>query len=370
LKLARLGILFLIGILVLGCDPDKGSSQDPGRSLTDISYSPSPMTIEIPETFPQIEFPSENEMTEEKVELGQHLFFDPILSIDSTMACASCHFPESGFTDNKAVSIGVDGIAGNKSSMSLVNVAFYNTGLFWDGRIGTLEEQALLPVEDPIELHNNWPGLMDKLKEHDEYPEMFRKAFGISNTNEMTKELAAKALAQYQRVIISGNSYFDRTLPLSATVALSDDELEGFELFFGSNLDELPDAHCGHCHTAPLFTSNAYANNGLTEVQDVDDFEDIGYGKVTGNPLDNGKFRIPTLRNVGLTAPYMHDGRFETLEEVIDHYDSGGVFSPNKDPFIIPLGLTDDHKEKIKLFILTLVDTSYLENEYVKNPFH
>jgi len=356
-------------ILILACDPDKGGSQEFGRSLTDIPYAPTALTIEIPETFPQIEYPSDNDMTEEKVELGQHLFFDPILSIDSTMSCASCHFPENSFTDNKAFSKGVDGIEGTKNAMSLINAAFYNTGLFWDGRIGTLEEQALLPVEDPIELHNNWPGLMKKLKDHNEYPEMFRRAFGISNTNEMTKELAAKALAQYQRAIISGNSYFDQTLSVDAIVALSDDELDGFELFFGSNLDVLPDAHCGHCHTAPLFTSNAYANNGLSYAETVNDFPDNAYGNVTGNPLDNGKFRIPTLRNISLTAPYMHDGRFETLEEVIDHYDSGGHFSPNKDPFIIPLGLTEDEKNKILQFLMTLVDTSYLENEYVVNPF-
>jgi len=370
LDFKKLGILFLLAVIVISCDPDNPVVQEPGRSLTDIEYAPTTMTLEIPPTFPQIEFPSDNELTEEKVELGQHLFFDPILSIDSTMACASCHFPESSFTDNNAFSAGVDGIEGNKSSMSLINAAYYNTGLFWDGRVGTLEEQALLPVEDPIELHNNWPGLMAKLKEHDDYPAMFRRAFGITNTNEMTKELAAKALAQYQRSIISGNSFFDQTLALDAVVALSDDELEGFEIFFGSNLDELPDAHCGHCHSAPLFTSNAYANNGLTQADSVDDFIDLAYGRVTGNPLDNGKFRIPTLRNISLTAPYMHDGRFETLEEVIEHYDSGGVFSPNKDPFIIPLGLTDEEKSKLHSFLLTLVDTSYLENEYVTNPFN
>ena len=340
--------------------------QDGGRSLTHIDYSPTELIIEDPFGFPKMEIPPDNLLTHEKVELGQHLFFDPILSIDSTMSCASCHFPESSFTDNKAVSTGVDGIAGTKSAMSLINVGYYYTGLFWDGRVGTLEEQALLPVEDPIELHNNWPGLMKTLQEHDSYPEMFRLAFGIENTNEMTKEMAAKALAQYQRVIISGNSKFDQTLPEDAQIAPTDEELEGFDIFFGR---DGVDAHCGHCHTAPLFTSNAFANNGITEVDSVSDFPDLGYGKVTGNPLDNGKFRIPTLRNVSMTGPYMHDGRFETLEEVIEHYDSGGVFSPNKDPFIIPLGLTDEQKENLLLFILSLNDTSYLENEYVSNPF-
>ena len=353
-------------MVVIACDSCEDPMDDLGRSLIHITYAPTSYSPEIPAEFPVFEVPGSNELTLETIELGQHLFFDPILSADSTMSCASCHFPEHGFTDNLAVSEGIDGIAGKRSSMSLVNAAFYNTGLFWDGRTSTLEEQALLPVEDPIELHNNWPGLMTKLQNHDLYPELFRLAFGIDFTGEMTKEMAAKALAQYQRVIISGNSKFDRVVRNED--AFTDEELEGFEMFFDRNPD-LIDAECGHCHTAPLLTTNEFKNNGITGVENINDFPDLGYGKVTGNPLDNGKFRVPSLRNISLTGPYMHDGRFETLEEVIEHYNSGGETSPNKDPLVYPIGLNEEQKTNLKLFLLTLVDTSYLEKDYIMNPF-
>lgn len=351
--------------MFVACDGDEPVNEL-GRSLMDIEYSPTAYSVQTPPEFPTLELPDGNDLTVEKIELGQHLFFDPILSADSTMACASCHVPANGFTDNLAVSTGIDGIAGDKSSMSLVNAAFYNTGLFWDGRVGSLEEQALLPVEDPIEMHNNWPGLMNKLRDDDFYPTLFRKAFGVGYTGEMTKEMAAKALAQYQRIIISGNSKFD--IFLRNEGGLSDEELEGSLMFFEKD-PELPDAGCWHCHSAPLLTNNSFRNNGLEAVENREDYEDWGYGNVTGFPLDNGKFRVPTLRNIALTAPYMHDGRFETLEEVIDHYDLGGHPSPNKDFELLNLGLTDEQKANLKLFLLTLTDTSYLDNKYVKNPF-
>ena len=336
--------------------------------MTHVDFSETPFDIDFPETFPQMEIPGNNELTVEKVELGQHLFYDPILSADSTMSCASCHNPELSFTDATAFSRGIDGIAGTRSSMSLVNSGYFNAGLFWDGRTMTLEQQALLPVEDPIELHNNWPGLMAKLKDHEWYPEMFRKAFGVSNTDEMTKEMAAQAIASFERILISGSSKFDLWLIFMAE--LSEEELDGKLMFFDDSESGLPDAECLHCHEFPLMATDDYFNNGLDEVSDLADFEDKGRGVLTGNPLDNGKFRAPSLRNITLTAPYMHDGRFETLTEVIDHYNSGGHPSPNKDPLIRPLGLTETQKQNLEAFLHTLVDTSYLENEYVTNPFN
>lgn len=364
MKLETLGILLLAVLCFASCrDCDQ---EDLGVLLTDIEYAPENYSIDVPPEFPVLEIPAGNELTYDGIRLGQHLFFDPILSADSTMACASCHFPEKAFTDNLAFSTGIDGIEGTRSSMSLVNQAFYNTGLFWDGRVGTLEAQALLPVEDPIELHNNWSDLMDKLREHELYQELFRKAFGIEYSGEMTKELAAKSLAQYQRIIISGNSKFDLTLRNES--ALSDEELNGFNMFF--DFPDTKDAECGHCHAAPLMTDNTFKNNGITGVDDLDDFVDKGFGALTGNPLDNGKFRVPSLRNIELTAPYMHDGRFETLDEVIDHYITGGHPSPNKDAQMIPLTLNEEEKGNLKAFLLTLTDTSYLENEFIKNPFN
>ena len=365
MKLSLFGISIFI-VLSLGACKDCEEPVDLGVSLTHIEYSPESYSVEVFPEFPVLEIPSDNELTYDGIRLGQHLFFDPILSADSTMSCSSCHFPDKAFTDNLGVSTGIDGIAGTRSSMSLVNQAFYNTGLFWDGRVGSLEEQALLPVEDPIELHNNWTELIDKLQEHELYQELFRKAFGIEHSGEMTKELAAKSLAQYQRIILSGNSLFDQTL--RGTSSLSDEALEGFNMFF--DFPDTKDAECGHCHQSPLMTDNTFKNNGITGVEDLDDYVDKGFGALTGNPLDNGKFRVPSLRNIELTAPYMHDGRFETLEEVIDHYISGGHPSPNKDPQIIPLTLNEVEKANLKAFLLTLTDTSYLDNELITNPFN
>jgi len=357
-------ILVTVILLISGCKEDP---VDNSVSLRGIEYNPQSVNLELPPEFPALEIPEDNPLTIDGVSLGQHLFFDPILSADSTMSCASCHLPEAAFTDHLAQSPGIDGVAGPRSSMSLVNAGFIYTGLFWDGRIQSLEEQALIPVEDPIELHHKWQDLIPQLRLSPMYQELFRKAFGIASSSEITKELAAKAIAQYERMIISGNSDFDKYL--RQEYFFSDEEADGFAMFFDKDPD-IVDAECFHCHSAPLITDNSFKNNGLDEVDDPSEFIDLGRGEVTGNPLDYGKFRVPTLRNITLTAPYMHDGRFETLEEVIDHYNSGGHFSPNKDPLIYPLGLSDNEKQNLIAFLHTLEDTSFLSNEYIKNPFN
>lgn len=336
-------------------------------SLTDIVYDPVEFTPNLPSSFPILEVPEDNPLTVDGIKLGQHLFFDPVLSADSTMSCASCHLPEAGFTDQLAVSTGIDGIAGTRSSMSLVNIGFAYTGLFWDGSVQTLEEQALLPVEDPIELHNSWMNVIPKLGSLPLYQELFRKAFGIESTSEISKELAAKAIAQYERVLISGNSKYDKEE--RGEYFYSEEENEGFVMFFDEDPDIL-DAECFHCHSAPLLTDNSFRNNGLDAVSDLADFADLGRGGFNEISLDNGKFRVPTLRNIALTAPYMHDGRFQTLNEVLDHYSMGGHFSPNRDPEMVKLDLTEDQKQNLIAFLHTLTDTSYLSLEYIQNPFN
>ncbi|MEM6726278.1 MAG: cytochrome c peroxidase [Bacteroidota bacterium] len=339
------------------------------KSLSSIPYEPVNYDLPQPVGFPQMEIPADNPLTVDGVELGRRLFFDPILSADGTQSCSSCHFQNSAFTDNQAVSRGIDGIAGTRSSMSLTNLGYNFNGLFWDGRVSTLEAQALLPVEDPIELHHSWVDVVCDLTNHPDYPTYFRKAFGIDNTNQITKELAAKAMAQFERSLVSYNSKFDRVIYRQEEF-FSDDELNGYEMFFDLASGILPDAECGHCHNAPLFTVNNYRNNGLDEALDLaTDFEDNGFGNVTGNVFDNGKFRIPTLRNIALTAPYMHDGRFQTLEEVIDHYDSGGHYADNLDPLIFPIGLTEEQKGQILSFLHTLTDTTSLAGEQFSDPF-
>ncbi|MEM7102991.1 MAG: cytochrome c peroxidase [Bacteroidota bacterium] len=339
------------------------------EDLSAITYAPVSYEPAIPTNFPPLIVPPDNQLTEKGVELGRKLFYDPILSADSTKSCFSCHQLGKSFTDGLAFSPGIDGTLGERSSMALVNLGFTPGPFFWDGRTNTLEEQALLPVEDPVELHDSWENVVCKLSNHSEYPELFREAFGISNANEITKELTAKALAQFERTMISGDSRFDKVI-YEQQGFFTDDEWNGYQMFFDLATGVLPDAECGHCHNAPLFTTNQFRNNGLDEVFDLNDFPDLGLGAVTGNLFDNGKFRIPTLRNVALTAPYMHDGRFETLEEVIDHYNSGGNYADNLDPLIYPIGLDSTQKAQIFAFLHTLTDLEFTNNvEAFGNPF-
>lgn len=332
--------------------------QDLG-DLTSIIYAPNSFTLEYPPSFGQAFIPPDNPLTKEGIALGRTLFFDPIMSLDSTMSCFSCHSQTNSFNETKTKSIGIKGLETDRSSMSLVNLAFHNTGFFWDGRSLSLEDQALFPVEHPKELATTWPDVVEKLKKHNSYPAMFRKAFGIEHKNDITKELAAKALAQFERTLISGNSKFDQIL--TGTEKFSDLELYGYRMYLDED-PEIKDAECGHCHSIPLMTSNQFFNNGLDPAPSLLEFADLGLGSFTTRAIDNGKFKAPTLRNIMQTAPYMHDGRFATIDEVIDHYSSGGHWAPNKDPLIYPLEFTSLERRALKAFLSTLTDSTFLSN--------
>jgi cytochrome c peroxidase len=336
------------------------------QDLTHIPFQPVLYMAAVPEGFPALEQPGDNLMTIDGIQLGRKLFFDPILSIDSTISCATCHDPSLSFTDGLARSQGVAGIT-PRGSISLINVGFHYHGLFWDGRAPTLEAQALLPVEDPIEMGESWEHVEDKLRDHATYPAEFRKAFGIESKAMIERHLVAKAIAQFERTLISGqNSKYDRFA--RGELFLEENEFNGYLMFL--NIDpSLPDAQCGHCHNTPLLATNDYFNNGIQESPDLLSFPDPGLGKITGITSDNGKFKSPTLRNLVFTAPYMHDGRFQTLEEVMDHYTSGGKSSPNKSAFMFDLSLTPSQKEDIIAFLLTLTDSSTLTNPAYQNPF-
>lgn len=360
-------IFILLSLFVISCDEDPVEPEmQMDVSLLDIPYNPETYILEPIPNFPILEIPEDNQLTKDGVQLGRHLFFDPIMSVDSTKSCASCHSPELSFTDGEALSQGVGGVFGTRSSMSLLNIGYVYTGLFWDGRSPSLEEQAIHPVENMLELNHNWPDLVQKFKKHPEYPSMFRKAFGIETTAGITQELTTKALAQYERILQSGNSKFDQVL--QGTNVFTDQELDGYDMFFDRN-ELLPDAECAHCHAAPLFSDNSFKNNGLDSIDNLADFVDPGYGEVVGNVLFNGQFRVPSLRNVALTAPYMHDGRFETLEDVLDHYISGGKPSLNKDQILYPLNINEEQKASLLAFLHTLTDTSYVDNELFRSPF-
>ena len=348
-------------------DPPTIDSND----LTNIPFNPQTYTIPIPDSisFPKITSPTDNPLTSEGIELGRRLFYDPILSRDSGMSCASCHKQKFAFTDGLSVSKGIDSISGVRSAMSLTNIAYANKGLFWDGRAATLEDQALEPIENIVEMHDLWTNVETKLRRHADYPTRFRKAFGIAKKTDITKTLATKAIAQFERTLISSNAKIDRIA--RRFTDFTDQEYDGYGLF--TNIGTYPDAQCLHCHNSPFFTANNYFNNGLDSAANLTDFKDLGRGKVTININDNGKFRAPTLRNIELTAPYMHDGRFKTLEEVMDHYASGGHYALNEDPFIPQIksiNLTQKQKNSIIAFLKTLTDTTFVQNPAFANPFH
>jgi cytochrome c peroxidase len=323
-------------------------------------YFATPSSLDIPKLFednilaPVI--PIDNPQTVEGIALGKKLFFDPILSIDNTLACVDCHAPENAFTDSDKFSDGVDGIFGNRNSMPLFNLAWnYDEKFFWDDNTFSLEHQAFVPVTDPFEMKSNWADVESKLQQHAEYPSLFEKAFGASNID---SSLVTKAIAQFERTLISANSKFDKFL--LGELNLSPEELNGFNVF----MDEAK-GDCFHCHGSdknPLWTDNIFHNNGLDET-----FADLGLGAVTGDPADNGKFKSPSLRNLEFTAPYMHDGRFASIDDVINHYSHGLKNSSTIDPLMKKVeqggvGLTDKDKADLKTFLLTLSDYDFINN--------
>ena len=361
-KSIQLVLLFSCSFLLLqSCEKDKKTTPE------EEGYEATPLALEIPQLFeekiPAPLIPQNNPQTVEGVALGKKLFFDPILSGDNTLACAGCHAPSAGFSDNRQFSPGIDGIEGRRNSMPLFNLAWnFEESFFWDGRTTTLEDQALEPVIDPIEMHNTWPEAVSSLQASATYPELFENAFG---TTTIDSTLVSKAIAQFVRTLISGNSRYDQYL--RGEIELTDSELNGLEVYVDENRGD-----CFHCHGTPpnnlLWTDNAFHNNGLDET-----FDDLGRGGATGDPREFGAFKTPSLRNLAYTAPYMHDGRFETLEEVINHYSEGLVYSETIDPLMKAVSeggvqLTEKDKEDLKAFLLALSDEGFINNPDFQKP--
>ena len=350
-------VSFLI-LLFFSCRDEK----EPTNGLSNIRYEAVPYLVEEPERFVKMLIPGDNPMTEAGVALGKQLFFDPILSVDSTISCASCHQPSRAFTDGLALSRGVFDRQTTRHSPSLFNVAYQNNGLFGDGRAPDLESLITHPVQDSLEMANDWIQLTQKLQEHPKYPTQYRQAFGINTKSEINEELTAKALAQFLRTLISADTRYDRYK--AGLLELTASEDRGRRIFFDIE-DGLPPSECGHCHVEPLFTGQAYFNNGLDEVYNLNDFTDPGRGGISGRNGEMGTFRTPSLRNITLTAPYMHDGRFKTLEEVVEHYNKGGHYSENVNPNIRPLNLSARHKADLIAFLHTLTE---IDLEEATNP--
>lgn len=316
-----------------------------------------PLALTYPGTFVPPLIPSDNPLTVQGVALGKALFFDPILSLDSTISCATCHRPELAFTDGGGVSKGFAGRKGLRSAPTLLNVGFHYKGLFWDGRSPSLEEQALHPISDSVEMAGDWVLVEQRLRDHQQYISQFKQAFGEVTID---RYLVAKALAQYQRTLISSDSKYDQVMNKEAVFTAL--EQRGFDIFFDARAGEVSMGECAHCHTDPLFTNLNYENNGLQYAPDLLSFADNGRGNVTGSRFDNGKFKVPTLRNIVLTAPYMHDGRMATLEEVLMHYNDGGHYAPNRDPQVRPLHLDDNDQQALISFLHTLTDSVALQH--------
>ncbi len=353
-------LCFILTGILFSCSKSNSSDENSG-------YSATPATLQIPQLFQQLlpppTIPSNNPLTEEGIALGRKLFYDPILSGDGSQSCASCHLQANGFTDPRQFSIGIDGSVGNRNAMPIFNIVWsVNQQFFWDGRAHSVEDQALGPVENPIEMKNTWQQAVSSLQNHSQYPDLFNQAFG---TPTITKDLVVKAIAQFERTLISGDAPFDRYL-LGDTNAVSASVINGFNIFMDPERGD-----CFHCHgsdTNPLWTDNIFHNNGLDET-----FTDKGLGDVTGDPLDFGKFKSPSLRNLAYTAPYMHDGRFATLDQVIDHYSEGLVYSETIDPlmkFVAAGGihLTPQEKQDLKAFLLSLSEESFTTNPAFQNP--
>ena len=335
-----------------------------------VGFKATPYSLEIPSHFPEMVIPSDNPMTTEGVELGRYLFYEKQLSGDNSISCASCHLPQHSFSDPNQFSKGISGISGNRQSMALINLG-WESFFFWDGRKSSLEQQILEPVPNPIEMHQSWKDATAKLNADLSYRNRFFRAFNEEGIDSIK---VAKALAQFIRTMISSESKFDvmykfeNKIPLTNTektilLAVDNEEWAGYDLFKSLN-----GADCFHCHNGPLMRVKKFSNNGLDET-----FSDIGRGGITGNQNDQGKFKVPTLRNIALTAPYMHDGRFSSLDEVIEHYSSGIKHSTTIDPlieFASQGGVQLDSQEKflLKKFLLTLTDYNFINNPKFKDP--
>ncbi len=323
-------------------------------------WKPKLLAHRLPAHFPATEFSNDNPLTEQGVELGHRLFHDARLSINNTQSCASCHLASSAFSDPRQFSLGAEGQVGKRQAMPLFNLA-WKPAFFWDGRAKTLREQVLMPIQDPDEMHESLDHVVKKITD---LSPSFEAAFG---TPGITADRIARALEQFLLTLISGDSSMDQTLTKGR--ALTEQEQRGFQLFFTESdpARGIQGADCFHCHGGAHFTNHQFLNNGL---DDDPTHKDEGLARVTGKPSDKGKFIVPSLRNIALTAPYMHDGRFATLEEVIDHYDHGLNRSPTLDPNLAKhlrykgLQLTNEDKDALVAFLKTLTDEGFVKDSF------
>jgi len=337
--------------------------------FSSISVHNKPVPYQFPKllNFPAMPTSTENLVTNEGVELGRYLFYDPILSFDSTISCATCHQQKHAFSDSpKKLSEGFGRALQKRNTPPLFNLAWYQA-LFWDGRAKSIEAQVSHPIRESKEMNMNWDELIKRISRQAHYRKKFQMAF---NSNIIDSSQIIKAISQFERTLLSYSSKYDKVINNEAKY--NADELEGFEL-----VNDMTKGNCLHCHTTDgdvLGTTGGFSNNGLDEIKNAETFLDAGFGKITNNKSDFGKFKIPSLRNLAFTTPYMHDGRFKSLEEVLDFYSEGLKNSPSIDSkmeFIHQGGskLTNLEKKKIIAFLKTLNDSAFITNKNFGNPF-
>jgi cytochrome c peroxidase len=305
--------------------------------------------LSIPKGFPSPEFPIDNAFTTERFELGKRLFYDPILSADSSISCASCHSPHFAFSDTVALSLGVAGRFGNRNAPTLANVA-YHPHYTREGGIPTLEMQIQVPIQEHNEFDFNIILIAERLNANASYVAMSQSAYG----REPDAFVITRSLACFERALISGNSAYDK-YQNGDNYALNEAQLRGKALFFSDK------TNCSACHGGFNFTDYAFENNGLYE-----NYADPGRFRLTNIEGDRALFKVPSLRNIAVTAPYMHDGSLATLDDVLTHYNNGGAGHVNESDLVRPLGLSNAEISELKAFLITLTDIYFIDNEHFR----
>lgn len=335
----RVRYVFIMMVVMLGalsCQKDPLVKMDTDKRMY------------IPPGFPAMTFPEGNEFTQERWELGKQLFFDPILSNTYSISCALCHLPQFAFSDTAAFSIGENNLLGRSNAPSLTNIG-YHPYFTRAGGVPTLEMQVLVPIQEHDEFNSNIVDLAERLKKIPDYVRQAQSAYN----REPDPFVITRAIANFERSLISGNSNYDKSEFQGMQGVLNENERRGMELFFSSK------TNCSACHSGFNFSNYEFENNGLYK-----HYADSGRFRLTRLEEDRAKFKVPSLRNVEVTGPYMHDGSLKTLKEVVVHYNNGGKSHKNKNSNLIkPLGLTLKEQEDIIAFLKSLTDTEFLNNK-------
>ena len=337
-------------LLLVSCKVDPPFGNNDGHSHTHYN-------INVPAGLPTMIIPADNPLSVEGIALGRKLFYDKLLSANNTMSCASCHQFKNYFIDSgKQFSVGVDQVQGTRNSMPLFNLGYAKT-FFWDGSSPSMEAQVIGPITNPIEMHETMPSVIAKIQADPAYPTMFKAAFG---SDIVTGRSISQAIAQFERTLISANSKFDQWK--RGEVAFTEQETRGLNVFLDLNKGD-----CTHCHSyGSTFTDFDFKNNGLDSIP-----IDKGRALVTKLATDEGKFKTPTLRNIEMTAPYMHDGRFQTLRECIDHYNTNFHYSSNLAPELRTIAknrMTEQDIQDIIAFLKTLTDKEFITKSAFDKP--